>query len=585
MKAMILAAGLGTRLRPYSAHTPKPLFPVDGEPLIDRIVRQLARAGVEAVMVNTHHLHERMVRHFEGRRFAVPVSLIHEPEILGTGGALRNVAAFWGAETLLVINADVVTDIDLRAVAAAHERRQAAATLACIDHPAVNTVLIDPGGRILGFAPDDRCDGNAAARRLTFTGVQVISPVFRKFLPAAGAGSSIDAYRAMIRAGLPVMAWDAGTAQWIDTGTPARYRSAVLSRLIPKAFEAAAGCRPAADAVDCRPLAGDGSDRRWYRLSHDGRHLIMADHGIRETADGVTEADAFIRIAHHLHACGVPVPRLYAACAFSGILLMEDAGDVHLQDDVIGAASDTAVMQRYRRVIDALVHMAITGRDGFDTGWTWQTPRYDRVLILEKECRYFMDAFVRGAAGVDADIDALLPEFTALADAALAHGVTGLMHRDFQSRNILVRGADIRIIDFAGARIGPLQYDLAALLHDPYVDLPAPMVAALLAYAADRTAAATRIEPAAFTAGFQLLSLCRLMQALGAYGHLWRVKGKAAFRTYIPVALARLQRLLAAHRAPALPRLTALVDALSSRQRAPWAAADTRRTPCHPSPS
>ncbi|MCU0558012.1 MAG: NTP transferase domain-containing protein, partial [Desulfobacterales bacterium] len=83
MKALILAAGYGTRLRPYSDHTPKPLFPIDGRPLLDRLIRQLIAAGCEAVMVNTHHLHARIDAFLQSRQYPVPVQTRFEPQILG----------------------------------------------------------------------------------------------------------------------------------------------------------------------------------------------------------------------------------------------------------------------------------------------------------------------------------------------------------------------------------------------------------------------------------------------------------------------------------------------------------------------
>ncbi|MFH1980260.1 MAG: sugar phosphate nucleotidyltransferase [Pseudomonadota bacterium] len=579
MKAMILAAGLGTRLRPATTHTPKPLFPIGGTPLIDCTINMLAAAGVGEIMINTHHLHRKMADHINGRRHPVPVHLIHEPEILGTGGALRNIAAFWGNAPLLVINGDVVTDINLKAAAASHERSRAAATLVCIDHPEINTVSVDSDDAILGFGTPER-GWSGTPRRRTFTGIQIVSPVFRDFVPATGYASSIDVYREMIRAGLPVMAWDAGDALWIDTGTPVRYQMAVMASLLPEAFENAFGIRPAATDIHCQPLAGDGSDRRWYRLSHKAGTLVMVDHGIRERESETTEADAFIHIARHLFRCGVPVPRIHAACAFSGIVVVEDAGDVHLQEESVTNRPPAALERRYRKVIDALVHMATAGINGFDTHWTWQSPHYDRALILEKECRYFMEAYVNGVAGLTTCYSDLLPEFSALADAALENAVMGFLHRDFQSRNIMVCGPDIRIIDFQGGRIGPLQYDLASLLCDPYITLPPSLAATLLDYALDRTAAAVPVDPASFRSGFHLLSICRMMQALGAYGFLWRAKGKSDFRQYIPVALDRLRNLLAHLDRPELPQLTALVETLSSPRHAPDdRGPETRRTP------
>ena len=95
MKALILAAGFGSRLAPTTHLLPKPLFPVAGKVMLDRTISRLAEAGVNAIMINTHHLHLQMEAHIAGTRYPVPVSTRYEPEILGTGGAIRNSADFW----------------------------------------------------------------------------------------------------------------------------------------------------------------------------------------------------------------------------------------------------------------------------------------------------------------------------------------------------------------------------------------------------------------------------------------------------------------------------------------------------------
>ncbi|OQX03812.1 MAG: aminoglycoside phosphotransferase, partial [Desulfobacteraceae bacterium IS3] len=120
MKAMILAAGLGTRLLPFSETTPKPLFTIAGSPILDRIIRSLQSAGCEAVIINTHHLHRKIEAYISGQHYEIPVYTRYEPVILGTGGAIKNAADFWDQRPFMVINSDIFTDIDLRAVYAYH---------------------------------------------------------------------------------------------------------------------------------------------------------------------------------------------------------------------------------------------------------------------------------------------------------------------------------------------------------------------------------------------------------------------------------------------------------------------------------
>ena len=113
MKALILAAGYGTGLRPYTNHTPKPLFTIAGRPMLDIIIDQLQKAGCEAVIINTHHLHHDIETFVAAQNYNIPVSTRFEPKILGTGGAIKNVTDFWDIEPFMVINADIVADVDL----------------------------------------------------------------------------------------------------------------------------------------------------------------------------------------------------------------------------------------------------------------------------------------------------------------------------------------------------------------------------------------------------------------------------------------------------------------------------------------
>jgi len=120
MKALILAAGYGNRLRPYTDHTPKPLFSIAGRPLLDVIIEKLQKAGCKAVIINTHHLHHKIEAFLAARKYSLEVNTRYEPRILGTGGAIKNVADFWDDQPFMVINADIVADIDLKEVYHAH---------------------------------------------------------------------------------------------------------------------------------------------------------------------------------------------------------------------------------------------------------------------------------------------------------------------------------------------------------------------------------------------------------------------------------------------------------------------------------
>jgi len=559
MKAFILAAGLGTRLRPYSEHTPKPLFPVGGRPLIDRLIHQLEDHGFTHIAINLHHLAGQVENFIKRQEYRARITLLYEPEILGTGGGIKNLGAFWTDDPLLVINSDIFTDIDLRAVWDDHLNSGCQATLVVHDRAEFNTVTVTADNRIVSFTG---CAGQEDQTTcLAFTGIQVIEPEFIKYCPDQAFFSSIAVYQAMIDAGRSVRAYPVHKYHWEDIGSPERYMNTIWNLMTREAFQAAFDRIPCQEPRITR-LKGDGSDRSWSRITDQGDSLVAVGHGIRLTT-AVCEAEAFINIGRHLHSRGLPVPRIYTADPFAGLAFLEDLGDRHLQDAALALDSQAACLRLYQKVIDSLVTLSREGAIDFDPAWPHQTGTYNRQVILQSECAYFVEAFLHLEGGrQDITYGALQDEFELLADKTLTHAVNGFMHRDCQSRNIMLRGDDLFFIDFQGGRLGPVQYDLASLLIDPYVDLAPNMQADLLDYSLDRIQADTGEERQKIRQGYVYCSLTRNLQILGAFGFLSRKKNKPGFAAYIPPAVASLKRTLAAPECNHFSKLRAVVEQL-----------------------
>ena len=559
MKAFILAAGMGTRLGPYTDHTPKPLFPIGGRPLIDRIIRRLEAEGFTDIAVNLHHLAGQIEAYIHRQTYRARIRLLHEPQILGTGGGIKNLGNFWKTGPLLIINSDIYTDIGLKAVYDSHVANRCPATLVIHDRPEFNTVAVDADDNIAAFSAPDRPAGQTTLQ--AFTGIQVIEPEFIDFTPDKVFFSSIDVYRKMIKAGRKIRAFRARGHFWEDLGTPRRYLETAANCMAREAFETAFD-RPPEKAPIFTKLKGDGSDRMWHRVSSGTDSLVAVGHGIRPTP-AVCEADAFIHIGRHLRSRGLPVPRLYTAEAFSGLAFMEDLGDRHLQDAVRSLDSREEHAALYRRVIDKLIALSRQGAVGFDPAWAYQTAAYDRQVILENECAYFVRAFLHLKMELlDITFATLEDEFKDLADKTVAHGIAGFMHRDCQSRNVMLRGDDLFFIDFQGGRIGPVQYDLASLLIDPYVELAPELQAELYGYAEESICAATGTDAKTFARGYAYCTITRNLQILGAFGYLSVKKGKRAFADYIPAAVASLKRALSTEEGQAFPKLTAVIERL-----------------------
>ena len=564
MRALILSAGLGTRLRPYTHHTPKPLFTISGRPLLDILIRKLIQAGCESIMINTHHLHARIEAFIAQQSYAIPVDTRHEPHILGTGGAIINLKDFWNEHPFMVINGDIVTTIDFKEVYDFHCRHGHPATLVLADDPEFNSVITDADGFVTGFHPLSNAPDPSAEGALTFTGIQVLDAPVLKFIDNRRPTSSIEAYTRMIANGEKIKAYRPANIYWKDIGTVERYKSAVFETTTPRTFQRVFPGIPVSPA-ECDHLKGDGSDRQWFRIRMGQKSMILVDHGIKKS-DRIDEADAFVYIGRHLFERGVPVPQIYEAETFAGYVFLEDMGSLDLQAAVQQTAPIGKVVGLYQRVIDQLTLFSASAVDQFDTAWCYQTPRYSKALILENECRYFVDAFLNTCLGLNVRFADFEKEFKYLAANALKHAEWGLMHRDFQSRNIMIKNEQIYFIDFQGARMGPIQYDLASLLIDPYVDLPQDIQNQLLAYAVEKLQGQIKAKVEDFKHCYRFCCLTRNLQILGAFGHLTRAKGKAYFEKYIPPAVRSLARNLKNHEDKNLPMLKALAERISARE-------------------
>jgi aminoglycoside/choline kinase family phosphotransferase len=314
----------------------------------------------------------------------------------------------------------------------------------------------------------------------------------------------------------------------------------------------------AAKDITLTPLKGDGSDRKWYRAACGSEFIIVVDHG-PPANKGISEADAFAAIGRHLKKSGVPVPEIYAYDPPSGIVLLEDLGDIHLQGVIKNEHNRESITAHYHAVIDRLIIMQINGKEDFDTGNCLETPYYDVDVVLNRESRYFVEAFLNGYLELAVDFQDLEDEFLIIAKNALSDQITGFLHRDFQSRNILVKNKEYYFIDFQSGRLGPLQYDLASLLIDPYVELPEDLQQDLLRYYISRLSDRISLGPDVFSEVYQYNALNRNLQILGAFAYLGGVKGKDGFREYIPAAWKSLRARLEKVAAKSCPKLNKIL--------------------------
>jgi dTDP-glucose pyrophosphorylase len=217
LSAVIMAGGYGTRLRPLTDATPKPMLPVGDRPLLERTIGRLRDAGIHRVDVSTHYLADRITEYFgDGTEFGVDLHYVAEERPLGTAGALALMEP--PGDTFLVINGDVVTDVPFRQMLAFHREQRARATIGVrrYDFQVPYGVVESDGPRVRGISEKPRmsCLVNA--------GVYLFEPDVRRYVPPGARFDMPDLVHALLADGQPIVSFPI-VEYWVDIGQPADY--------------------------------------------------------------------------------------------------------------------------------------------------------------------------------------------------------------------------------------------------------------------------------------------------------------------------------------------------------------------------
>jgi len=231
MKAMILAAGLGTRLRPLTDDCPKALVEVAGRTLLEIAIRRLRSFGVSEIIVNTHHFADQVADCLQtNKNFGMRIEMSREEELLDTGGGLKRAAAFFlqdadSGTPFLLHNVDVLSTIDLGQMIQSHLERGALATLAVQQRASSRQLIFDEQGQLCGrrAGRDAEAEGTRATNQpeeLAFAGIHVISPRILAMMSEEGAFSIIPTYLRLAGKGEKILAFRADGCYWRDLGRP-----------------------------------------------------------------------------------------------------------------------------------------------------------------------------------------------------------------------------------------------------------------------------------------------------------------------------------------------------------------------------
>jgi aminoglycoside/choline kinase family phosphotransferase len=312
-------------------------------------------------------------------------------------------------------------------------------------------------------------------------------------------------------------------------------------------------------------LTGDASDRRYFRvLMQGGESIVLALH------TGPIEFDRmpFVAVARLLSAVPLPVPRILHHSDPLGIIGLQDLGDVTLQAH-LGAATPDEHDALYRQAVSLIVRLQQRGHELAADDY----PPYRVAFDTDKlswEFEFFYKYFLKAYRGVQPSVkvqSALSKEWSAIVEE-LANEPRVLCHRDYHSRNLMLKNGELFIIDFQDARMGPNTYDLVSLLRDSYVDLTSRQVDELIAYflaVHQGAAGSTAADAAEFRRRFDVMALQRNFKALGTFGYQTVTRDNSVYIQYMPRTLNYVRANLAKY--PRFGRLQELLAPLIEELR------------------
>ena len=234
MKGMIFAAGLGTRLRPLTDTTPKALIEVEGTPLLEHIITKLRAFGLEGLIINIHHHAQQIIDFVRARGdFGMEIVFSHEPDLLSTGGGLKQAGWFLrDSDPFLLHNVDVLTDLPLADMLQQHRQRAPLASIAVRQRDTQRYFLFDESLQLCGWeslqSGEKRIarEGAGTLQRLSFMGIHIISPRIFSLFEESGRFSIVDAYLRLASAGESIIGYRDDHSRWLDLGRMENFHNA-----------------------------------------------------------------------------------------------------------------------------------------------------------------------------------------------------------------------------------------------------------------------------------------------------------------------------------------------------------------------
>lgn len=548
-KAFILGAGLGTRLRPLTFILPKPLIPINpapsswisnlstntyrsplhsrrklrgirrrcginNKPIIEYAFGHLKTAGVQYIIINTHHLAEEYTSFIgNGKKFDLNVSYSYEPQLLDTGGGLKKIERFIGNNTFIMYNGDIITDVDLKKMIQYHNKNGCIATLLISKRHRPLHVLADKNYNI-----QDIGSGVSYLKKKSiyaFCGIHILEPDIFKYIPPGKAISIITVYKELLKKGLPIKGYLLGNSKWQEIGDIPTYKRLFKNK----------------NSISKTKLTPHGSSRTFTRIKTNLGNIISMHYNPKKR-----ENNFYTNILFFLQKLNINVPKLIYNDKKSHRLIVEDLGNKTLYS----TCKKHINIKLYKKAIDEILNLHLKGKKIYNKVPFSISKKFNYKLYIwessyfEKNC--LLDHF---KIGLNKNSRSNLHKDFIFLARKLSKEPQCLIHRDFQSKNIMVKNNEIYLIDFQGMRFGLPHYDLASLLYDPYMNFSEKTRNNLYNYYLKQI-----IHTNNFIEIYRYAAIQRLMQALGAYGYLGLKSGKEEFLSYIPKGVKNLNLLL-----------------------------------------
>lgn len=587
MKAFILCAGFGERLRPVTEEIPKPLVPVLGKPLIYYALEKLKSAGIKEIGINLHWLPEKIKKYLENFKKDFNFHFFYEKELLDTGGALKNAEKFLKDDQFIVINGDIILNFSIKNLIEFHKENKNFSTLLITDNRCTNNLKISKDGELLFVS------NNFSKKYKTFCGIGIYEPDILNLMEKKKF-SIKETWQNSIKNGKKIKTFYIDKENWKECGNVNSYlktlffylkksgeknfinRNARINKIelkglniieenvilndltlensvifpqlklnksiknkfigknfeidIPKSLYLDIFISKDKFLLDFKrkkfvflKKIYSGGSKRTFFSFKKGKK----DYILMDSSQDYREFNRLIDMNKFLNKSNFPVPEIIKISIKEKKLIMNDCGEYSLYD-LSKFLKIEEIEKIYKKIIEkvAILHN-IKAKEGFFSNYI-----FNKEYFLW-ESRYFFENFIINYLNLDINYEFFKNDFEKLSEISSSFEKR-ILHRDLQSQNILIKENKITFVDYQSARLGPPGYDISSLLWDPYLLLPENLRKNLLCFYKERMGADL---PSDFEESLKYLKIQRHLQALGAYGFLGIKMKKTNFLKYIKPAL------------------------------------------------